>query len=327
MTNKINLLVTPSCNCLGQYQKSLWEDYFNIVPWDKDKKYNSADSVLVVDYMNYKNYQDCGLKVVVDHLWDSAVDQSCHVQNNELTLRSADWVWIVESWMGHARGYNVSRGIDHPKKFFLLPMYLQRWHRNDLIRVVDQYLDSSIWSYVQQGHLLPGDEYSSHEPGQPILPGPGRVDDRKYLPEWYADTCFSLVSETAVDTSQMGLGIEARKIFISEKSFKPIAFQHPFVIQGTQHTLAFLQSRGFETFHTVIDESYDTFDTPKLRLDAIRSVLKNLYNDYQNHGSVFQTPEVQQILQHNHQRFWDKNIIHELFKKQIVDVITEYVES
>jgi hypothetical protein len=328
MTNKINLLLaTPSLNCVGNYQKSLWEHYFNIVSWEQDKKYNSADTVLMVDYVNYKNYQDYGLKVVVDHLWDSAVDQPCQIQNNELTLRSADWIWIVESWMGHSRGYNIPRGINNPKKFFLMPMYLRRNHRDQLLERANDYLGQSLWSYVQQGHLLPGDAYSRHEPGQPLLPGPGRVDDRKYLPEWYADTCFSLVSETAVDTDQMGLGIDAQKIFISEKSFKPLAFQHPFIIQGTKNTLAFLQSRGFETFRTVINESYDTFDTADLRLDAIDQILKDLYREYQSHGSVFQTPEVQKILQHNYQRFWDKNIVHELFKKQIVDVITEFVES
>lgn len=328
MTSKITLLLsTPNVTCMGWYQRPHWEQYFNIEPWNPDQQYTAKDHVLLVDYAHYKNYQDYGLKIVVDHLWDSAIDQPAQVVNNELILRSADWIWIIESWIGRARGYDVARPPDDPKKFFLMPMYLHRNHRDQLLALVQKYLNQSIWSYVQQGKLLPNDSLHPHEPGQPKLPGPGRADDRKYLPEWYADTCFSLVSETAVDTHLMGLGIEPGKIFISEKSFKPIAYQHPFIIQGTKNTLNFLQSRGFETFHSVIDESYDTFSTAEWRLNAIGEVLQDLYRDYQQHGSVFQTPQVKEILQHNYQRFWNKSIVDQLFKQQIVDVITEYVES
>ena len=80
------------------------------------------------------------------------------------------------------------------------------------------------------------------------------------------DTWVSVVSEAsfAEDTC-----------FISEKSFKPIATMHPFIIYGNKHSLQYLRGMGYKTFGDFIDESYDELESWD-RLDAIIKIIKDI---------------------------------------------------
>lgn len=66
--------------------------------------------------------------------------------------------------------------------------------------------------------------------------------------------------------------------FITEKTFRPIANGRPFIILGPTHTLSFLQSLGFMTFSSIIDETYDDLIDPELRFDAVCVTVKNFIN-------------------------------------------------
>ena len=85
--------------------------------------------------------------------------------------------------------------------------------------------------------------------------------------EIYEKTYFSIVAET--------LFYEVGN-YISEKTFKPIAHLHPFVIVGRPHTLKKLQQLGFKTFSDFWDESYDTIEDNSDRMVAVYSVIKKL---------------------------------------------------
>lgn len=65
--------------------------------------------------------------------------------------------------------------------------------------------------------------------------------------------------------------------FISEKSFKPIAARHPFIMCGNKHSLKYLRELGYKTFDGFIDESYDSMDTWE-RYDAIINNIKTIKN-------------------------------------------------
>lgn len=68
--------------------------------------------------------------------------------------------------------------------------------------------------------------------------------------------------------SEASFGDKDNTCFISEKTFKPIACSHPFVIFGNKGSLANLHIMGYKTFHPFIDESYDNLPTWE-RMDAI----------------------------------------------------------
>lgn len=69
------------------------------------------------------------------------------------------------------------------------------------------------------------------------------------LNKYYENTFMSIVTETYF--------YEDMPIFLSEKTFRPIAYKQPFILVGQAHSLAFLHELGYKTFHPYIDESYD----------------------------------------------------------------------
>lgn len=81
------------------------------------------------------------------------------------------------------------------------------------------------------------------------------------------DSWFSIISETHFEDRQ-------GTIFLSEKTFKPIACNHPFIILGNKHSLKKLRKLGYKTFHDLIDETYDELDSIN-RIDAIADIIRH----------------------------------------------------
>ena len=87
-----------------------------------------------------------------------------------------------------------------------------------------------------------------------VVYGPGQVKS------WYEQTYLSIVTETSSFTNTP---------FISEKSYRPIANLHPFIILGPGGILKSLRKLGFKTFAGFIDESYDDIENDIERFKAI----------------------------------------------------------
>ena len=78
--------------------------------------------------------------------------------------------------------------------------------------------------------------------------------------------------EVVVETDAMS------NYFFSEKTARCIATGKPFVMLSGPSTLANLRERGFNTYGSVIDESYDTAKHPYQRVQMMVQSLQNLYN-------------------------------------------------
>jgi hypothetical protein len=87
--------------------------------------------------------------------------------------------------------------------------------------------------------------------------------------ESYLDSYFSIVTETLFYRPGN---------YISEKTWKPIAHLHPFIIVGRPHTLKFLKSLGFKTFSEFWDESYDDETLNSVRMEKVYQIISNLLN-------------------------------------------------
>jgi hypothetical protein len=68
---------------------------------------------------------------------------------------------------------------------------------------------------------------------------------------------------------------QGRRWHLTEKSFKPIVMQQPFVLVACQGSLEYLRSYGFQTFGEIWDERYDDADDDA-RIVAIGKLLKDL---------------------------------------------------
>jgi hypothetical protein len=67
-----------------------------------------------------------------------------------------------------------------------------------------------------------------------------------------------------------------RRQHLTEKTFKAIALEMPFMLVAPQHSLEYLRSYGFQTFAPYIDESYDSIEDPILRIEKITEELANI---------------------------------------------------
>lgn len=67
-----------------------------------------------------------------------------------------------------------------------------------------------------------------------------------------------------------------RRLHITEKTFKAIALEMPFVLVAPAGSLAYLREYGFKTFSDVFDESYDLETNDIRRVERVTQLLKDL---------------------------------------------------
>jgi hypothetical protein len=79
-----------------------------------------------------------------------------------------------------------------------------------------------------------------------------------------ADSLIYVPTETVYSGSRTHL---------TEKTFKAIALEMPFVLVAPAHSLEYLRSYGFRTFSPLIDESYDLVADPVARIERVTAIL------------------------------------------------------
>lgn len=87
-------------------------------------------------------------------------------------------------------------------------------------------------------------------------------------PQVYMDSWVSVISEARFEDNE-------GTVFLSEKIFKPIVCNHPFIILGNRNSLVELKKLGYETFSNFFDESYDS-ETNLNRMESIIKTLKDI---------------------------------------------------
>jgi hypothetical protein len=110
------------------------------------------------------------------------------------------------------------------------------------------------------------------------------------------------------------------KLHLTEKIFKPIVAQRPFMLAAAPGNLAYLKSYGFRTFDQWIDESYDTIQDPDQRLQAIVEQTQRLCAMSDSDLREMHQ-EMQPVLEHNFNHLWSG------FRHQIVNELVNNFET
>lgn len=155
-----------------------------------------------------------------------------------------------------------------------------RPHRAQLLTKLGSLKDLAIWTNLdsQSGPIKVLDPRFEHaHVATPItLPDTGFVKNNLFNNKWgeiylkaelYQATYFSLVTETVFDYPYS---------FRTEKIWKPIAIGHPFIAVANQGFYRDLHNLGFQTFGSVIDESFDQIENGADRLDRIVEIVQDL---------------------------------------------------
>jgi hypothetical protein len=164
-----------------------------------------------------------------------------------------------------------------------------RWHRiyNYLLLKTKPYFDEFLFSMhlpVDQDKIL---ELTWNPPYQHVIPQEllqqwnsikneflpknqmklykVRSDADIYHPA-YTDSYINLVTETTMDG-----------LFVTEKTWKPIASGQFFLIVGSQHTISYLKDFGVDTFDDIIDHKYyDSEPDWQQRIHKVHEIIEDL---------------------------------------------------
>lgn len=129
------------------------------------------------------------------------------------------------------------------------------------------------------------------------------IDVRKEDIAYHETSYFSLVTETVFFRDDFDSG---DSIFLTEKTFRPIHFKHPFILLSSAGSLEYLRKLGYKTFHPFINESYDLEMDDNRRFEKVWKEVLRLCSFSEGEWLGWQK-EIAPILEHNYNVFWNKN--------------------
>jgi hypothetical protein len=94
-----------------------------------------------------------------------------------------------------------------------------------------------------------------------------------------------------------------RRTHITEKTFKAIALEMPFVLVAPAHSLEYMRRYGFRTFSDIFDETYDTETDNIVRVEKVAQLLKDLDNQSERERQSIHRACLP-IVEHNYRHFY-----------------------
>jgi hypothetical protein len=348
---RVNLIMIGSTDLNYSHVEWLFNDYFNFQVYDPNKTYNKNTCIFIISRPDYWNdsiidqYLAQGFRLILANLWEARPyflsSKFIEYQDNILVILGCQnpysygwknvvsvsrWFWYNESLMYTCDSrcqYNNYTPNRTNNQLFLMPMRRSKQFRTQIKERLAPNLDRAIYSYVESWddpRALPRYTKSNIEKIAP---------DRVFESAWYDDTFFTVAVETAVDrqldmdSELTGMRTEALPcdLFVTEKTFKPIAFLHPFLVCGMQGTLKFLQDNGFETYDNIFDESYDSMPFFEDRLDII-------YNNIVNFNKEkYLDLLTEQKIKHNYDRFYNRSAVLEGVNIDLIQPLMDWIHA
>lgn len=221
------------------------------------------------------------------------------------------WYWILDRLHFEQFGYDSYQPRPQRDLTFFMQISLQRPARDMLFDTLTPVLHKGLYSYRARGIFLP-DDHSGSGPWQ------------RYMNfSWLDRTSFTVAVETYFsdcDSSGYNLVKDFRH-FISEKTFKPLAAGHPFLLASTQGNLSHVRDLGFETFAELWDESYDTIPDPEKRACAIRDIIEDF------DPGLLDNAVVQEKIRYNKQRIFSLELTRRLCDQTIVEPVIHFANA
>jgi hypothetical protein len=322
--SKIKLHYTEEYNSFtASYYKQFMSQFFDLQPYDHTQH---CENILINDFSpnnltKIKASLETCRYIILDNLQEIFYDQEWNLDLLEPfkekilmftiganvhpwlnIVKVPNWFWYFESPWYYSRNYHLyTPKLANDPKLFFMPVRRTSVGRELLYNYLDDMLEEqSIYSYVERGKTLPG------------IPDEHKEDQRWFNNEWYDNTLFSVVNEDSFDYKP--------RIF-TEKTCKPLAFHHPFILLAQQGVLKMIQDAGFETFPELFDESYDNLPSIQERVKFVNTQIRS-FDISQARSNI-----VVEKLQHNHARFFDQHLVFDCIKKEVVDPLFDFLNS
>jgi hypothetical protein len=174
---------------------------------------------------------------------------------------------------------SLNRSVRNHRVDHLYTIIKNSWHKNNLVSgdyysKLDDVDISKIRSYIldvtQKKYLsLLQKNCPLNADGNWLIKNPDDSLQHIFNHEIYKNSLLSVVTET---------GFAEEGLFITEKTFKPIAAGHPFIILGQPFLLKELNKMGYKTDFAGIDQSYDEIVNPCERFEKFHKSLNAWIN-------------------------------------------------
>jgi hypothetical protein len=266
------------------------------------------DSELIKQFQIPIKYDDLSLKVPnAFSIYKKSILLHSELNSNELTKFEDSNLFVGAYWWSHAViARDWYRFAEHDlsllektkrKKIFLT--YCRRIDDTSLYR--QKFLD-----YVSAAELENDCLISSN-----YITNPTASLSAEYHAVDFLNTAISVVLETTFDS----------KIHLTEKTLRPIACGHPFIIANGPGCLALLRKYGFKTFHPYINESYDNIVDDNERLSVIVKEMQRLQSLSNNELDLL-LDNCKSISDYNKNRFFSSDFLY-----QVTEELKENVDS
>jgi hypothetical protein len=301
-----------------------------IVFWDQEPVHRHTISDFFKQYLDiyYVEWQG-PIKLITSEKNSEDVDWVCDTYNLSSNYYFFH-AWAALDWYrGYNRTYLCRSFRDrHIEKTFLCPNNIiggKRRHRLELLKqLVDRKLVHN--NFVSFPDQCPYEgktvvelcaEYNIHLAPVDL---PLKIDSGSN----YANSSHCIDMWPLADQSLLHVVTETvyhgKKLHLTEKTFKPIVMQQPFVLVSCQGSLEYLRSYGFKTFGNFWNEDYDDKDD-NTRISCIGKLLADL-----DSLSVKEKIQLQQhltpIVEHNFNWFYSRE-----FEELLWNELTTMIKS
>ena len=306
--------------------------------WDQEPVHRDRFALMYDQYLPvYANRFNGPTTLVTSEKNSDNVAWACNTYN----LKSAYYFfhgWAALDWF---RGYNHSFLMAEPRdrtitKTFIMPNRIiggQRQHRLLMLYHIFKY--GMTDNHISCPAVCPAENITIHHAVKDLFnryPDIKEVFNKQRFPIEFVDESgapmhsyqLSLFKESAESllylvTETVATG---RRLHLTEKTFKPICLRMPFMIVGTQGSLAYLQSYGFKTFGHLWDESYDDEIHDDQRLEKIAFTLKAM-DILSQHEKQRLFDMAQEICEYNYNHFYNGGF-ETILWNELQDMLNEF---
>ena len=275
---------------------------YEFVDYENDQFYWNPDFIKPKD-MFCNNNIDTNDQVFLLHSEKNSKDVDLVIENVSPSVQITPVYWCANGYVCAEYWYK-NFGIDmfadwrRPIKYkYLCMTRIFRKYRLEFLNMIDTTQGCySLLERCPETGMTPNDFLPSNTVSPYSFDDHG--NDGAYLEMRY---------ETPINTSFLHVVMEtvfdSCKQHFTEKTFKPIVLQQPFVLVGSAHILKHLRNYGFQTFDQWWDESYDTIEDPQERLHACAKIVNDIAAT--DTADLYELREkMSSVLEHNRRHFY-----------------------
>lgn len=197
----------------------------------------------------------------------------------EVILFSTFWLFEYSKTVNILSVKNID--YEFEKMGIVMNNYPKR-HRQIFFKHLEnqEILSESYWSWITPISREPDSNWFNDEeifsketekktlPSQPNISSEKSTEFELYTPIEYKKTFLDIVSETSIDVP-----------FITEKTYRPLLFGKPFIVNACKGFYSSLQSLGFKLYDELFDYSFDLIDDNEERILAVSKEISKIKDE------------------------------------------------